>query len=455
MADKAITPDATSPTGTGQQAHTKALKHGRAHATAAPQPAVPAADGSPQDPTGDPAASPHSFAATLAALRPKPSAGPASIAPQPGPPGPSRPATPTTPANTAPAACAKPLTSDGKAATGPHGRPLADTGPEKDPSQATPPDPAFVPAAATQVTALAGAAPKESATPVATGADQPLPADPAPRTPSPPQQDGMASHPHHPAQAAGAAPAAAQPNPSPAPQPPTLGAHPETAAATADLAALTPQPPANAGDPRTSAADTAAATNHLATAPDLADQVAPVVVRLAAANGASHLSLQLAPEALGRIEISVDHAKDNKITVSLSAQNPQTLELLKKDHALLNQALDRAGLPAEHRTLVFTTEGQPPAAQSGSSQSAPSATPSPAAPDRAVMNMGQHQNTGQHQTMGQHQGQPNPDNTGGQRRPYAVPIAAFAGDLEATDPFSSGIARMPLRGRDAGINITA
>lgn len=156
----------------------------------------------------------------------------------------------------------------------------------------------------------------------------------------------------------------------------------------------------------------------------------PVLVRHDAA--AQRLTLHLAPEALGRIEIVLHRPPGAPAEVSLTADKPETLLRLVRDRDSLDRALDKAGLPADARHVTFhlaTPDPRPP---------------DPAALTTAAMPLPQQGAGGQ---PGQHgQGQPG-------HAPRREHHAEAAADLSAAAP----TAAMPATTPDArgGINITA
>ncbi|HVY16216.1 MAG TPA: flagellar hook-length control protein FliK [Rhodopila sp.] len=139
-----------------------------------------------------------------------------------------------------------------------------------------------------------------------------------------------------------------------------------------------PTPPSFVADPLPAAAApvTASATNTMPTpsvmaapAPDLAasihpqaspiSQIAPALLTLdAGADGTQRLSLRLQPDALGTVEIRIDRTPDGAARVSVSADNPETLQLLSNAQSDLHKALDAAGIPAG-RSMSFALGTEP------------------------------------------------------------------------------------------------
>lgn len=71
-------------------------------------------------------------------------------------------------------------------------------------------------------------------------------------------------------------------------------------------------------------------------------------------DGQSKMSLQLHPEELGKITISLDFSDDGTVQGTVVADNAKTLEILQKDSGSLERALQDAGLRAESGSLQFS-----------------------------------------------------------------------------------------------------
>lgn len=90
---------------------------------------------------------------------------------------------------------------------------------------------------------------------------------------------------------------------------------------------------------------------------DPAAQISPALVSLGGSATSQHLTIRLDPEELGRVQIRIERSGDSAARVTLTAERPQTLELLVRDHAQLQNALDQAGIPAEGRSVTFQLSG--------------------------------------------------------------------------------------------------
>ncbi|HLO77689.1 MAG TPA: flagellar hook-length control protein FliK, partial [Magnetospirillum sp.] len=65
------------------------------------------------------------------------------------------------------------------------------------------------------------------------------------------------------------------------------------------------------------------------------------------------IKVQLKPVELGAIEIKLDVAKDGTVSAVVTADNKDTLDLLKKDQSSLQKALEDAGLKADTGSMTF------------------------------------------------------------------------------------------------------
>jgi flagellar hook-length control protein FliK len=140
------------------------------------------------------------------------------------------------------------------------------------------------------------------------------------------------------------------------------------------------------------AATTNASTNSPAAAPTNAtpqpgmialpasEQVA-INMRQALKVGANEIQIQLKPESLGVIDVKLNVDHDGRLSAVISANHPETLNLLKQDSSNLQQSLRDAGFNADSGSLSFNLSGDaqsfaqntPQQGGSGSAPALPSA----------------------------------------------------------------------------------
>ncbi|MGH6727465.1 MAG: flagellar hook-length control protein FliK [Pseudolabrys sp.] len=98
-----------------------------------------------------------------------------------------------------------------------------------------------------------------------------------------------------------------------------------------------------------------------------APPAAPVAVPLAglaveiagkALAGKNRFEIRLDPPELGRIEVRLDVGHDGQVTSSLIADRSDTLDLLRRDAAGLERALQDAGLKTSDNGLQFSLRDQ-------------------------------------------------------------------------------------------------
>ena len=82
-----------------------------------------------------------------------------------------------------------------------------------------------------------------------------------------------------------------------------------------------------------------------------AAQMQGVIWNLARSGGSQLVSVSLHPADLGRVEVRLDRDAAGGTQVSLLVERPETLHALVRDQAQLGQALDRAGVPSETRSI--------------------------------------------------------------------------------------------------------
>jgi flagellar hook-length control protein FliK len=73
--------------------------------------------------------------------------------------------------------------------------------------------------------------------------------------------------------------------------------------------------------------------------------------------GANEIQIQLRPESLGVIDVKLNVNHDGRLTAVISANHPETLNLLKQDSSNLQQSLRDAGFNADASSLSFNLSG--------------------------------------------------------------------------------------------------
>jgi flagellar hook-length control protein FliK len=94
------------------------------------------------------------------------------------------------------------------------------------------------------------------------------------------------------------------------------------------------------------------------------DQIS-VNVGKAVKAGIDRIEIRLKPENLGRVEVRLEVSHDGRVTAAVTADNRDTLELLKSDARGLERALQDAGLKADSGSLSFSLRGHDTAARHG------------------------------------------------------------------------------------------
>jgi flagellar hook-length control protein FliK len=123
-------------------------------------------------------------------------------------------------------------------------------------------------------------------------------------------------------------------------------------------------PKADAAAPQILTAPAHAATAHAAAAaaapqpaaPAAAIPLAHVAIEITnkALSGKNHFEIRLDPPELGRIEVRLDVDRDGNVTSRMIADRPDTLDLLRRDAAGLERALNDAGLKTSDNGLQFS-----------------------------------------------------------------------------------------------------
>ena len=181
-----------------------------------------------------------------------------------------------------------------------------------------------------------------------------------------------------------------------APQRPAAGADaakseaadPSAATGSTDSVSPKPDPVVAATQPAVAAAQPAApapvepvahvpvsSTDQGATPP--AEQLGSILVastRTVAGN--QQLTVRLDPPELGRVNIAIAQPRAGAASVTLTVERPETLLMVLRDAPALHRALDRAGIPAEARTVTFELAPQrAPSPQQAHGQGSHSAGP--------------------------------------------------------------------------------
>jgi flagellar hook-length control protein FliK len=74
-------------------------------------------------------------------------------------------------------------------------------------------------------------------------------------------------------------------------------------------------------------------------------------------SGDNHIQIQLQPAELGAIDVKLNVNHDGRVTMVVSADRSDTLNLLRQDSGALTQALRDAGLQADSSSLSFNLRG--------------------------------------------------------------------------------------------------
>jgi flagellar hook-length control protein FliK len=108
--------------------------------------------------------------------------------------------------------------------------------------------------------------------------------------------------------------------------------------------------PASATPPATPAA-------NLAMLPQAASAQVALTLRQAVNTGNDHIQIQLQPADLGAVDVKLNINHDGRVTMVVSADRSDTLNMLKQDAPNLTQALRDAGLQADSGSLSFNLRG--------------------------------------------------------------------------------------------------
>ena len=145
-----------------------------------------------------------------------------------------------------------------------------------------------------------------------------------------------------------------------------------TATATATGALATTSQGAGEQVPQTNVAavngpqaiQSSAAVQQLATAapqaqvPDAPVQQLAIHVTRAAKEGADRIEIQLKPAELGRVDVKLEVGHDGRVQAVVSAERPETLDLLRRDVQQLERALTHAGFNTDKDSFSFAERGR-------------------------------------------------------------------------------------------------
>ncbi len=137
-------------------------------------------------------------------------------------------------------------------------------------------------------------------------------------------------------------------------------------AATADAAALPPEGQLNPIQQASNNAHAAYGRNGLPPSP-VTHQVGLQITK-AVAEGKSAFTIRIDPPELGRVEVRLDFGTEGRMKAHLVAENKEALELLQRDHRVLERALTDAGVKTDSASLNFSLkqQGGQASAQQGS-----------------------------------------------------------------------------------------
>jgi flagellar hook-length control protein FliK len=141
-----------------------------------------------------------------------------------------------------------------------------------------------------------------------------------------------------------------QPTPQPATPAPAAAPTAATALPAFDpLAAAAPQGATHMGDPAT--------TEHRARAAAIGEDVGIAIVRHADSGSGDVLVIRLDPAELGKIEVRLRMDEARQLSAEVTADQPATLDLLRRDSDNLTRALNDAGFRADDQSLRFDSRG--------------------------------------------------------------------------------------------------
>lgn len=87
----------------------------------------------------------------------------------------------------------------------------------------------------------------------------------------------------------------------------------------------------------------------------VANQVGLQITR-AIADGNNEFTIRLNPPEMGRVEVRLEFSADGGVRAALFAEKPETLNLLQRDAAALERALNDAGVKTDSGSLNFSLQ---------------------------------------------------------------------------------------------------
>ena len=93
------------------------------------------------------------------------------------------------------------------------------------------------------------------------------------------------------------------------------------------------------------------------TGSSVVDQVS-VTISKAMQAGNDKISIQLKPAELGRIDVKMELTQDGRVMAVVTADNKDTLDLLRRDSGDLQKALENAGMQMDSGDMTFNLRGE-------------------------------------------------------------------------------------------------
>ena len=106
----------------------------------------------------------------------------------------------------------------------------------------------------------------------------------------------------------------------------------------------------------TSIAGPASSAASFAHRPNFVAHQVGLQITKAVADGQNEFTIRLNPPELGRVEVRLEFGADGGVKAALSAEKPETLNLLQRDAAALERALNNAGVKTDSGSLNFSLQ---------------------------------------------------------------------------------------------------